>query len=183
VTPGAYKTRGKGIGIRYGIHATLFGDCLIALTDKGICALRFIVAGHAVQEVAALKTEWPGAVFTRDPEKTGGMVRQLFHRAKNGETGPFHLHLRGTNFQLKVWLALLSVAPGALASYSGIAASIGCPKSARAVGTAIGKNPVGFLIPCHRVIHSLGTFGHYRWGIERKEAIIGWEAAQNSSSI
>jgi len=179
VTPGTYKQGGNGITIRYGIHATPFGGCLFALTDKGLCALRFVSENTAFAEIHELRAEWPGAIFVEDSKLAGEVARRLFLRAKRGGTTPFHLHLRGTNFQLKVWQALLSMPSGTLASYSKIAGLIGHPRAVRAVGTAVGKNPVAFLIPCHRVIQSLGTIGNYRWGAERKEAMIGWEAAGN----
>jgi AraC family transcriptional regulator of adaptative response/methylated-DNA-[protein]-cysteine methyltransferase len=177
VTPGTYKQRGKGIKIRHGIHATPFGDCLLALTDKGLCALRFITEKPPAAEMEELRAEWPDATFIGDPKLAAQTARRLFLPVKPGKTNPFHLHLRGTNFQLKVWQALLSVPSGTLATYSEIASLIGRPRAARAVGTAIGKNPVAYLIPCHRVIQSLGTFGNYRWSAERKAAIIGREAA------
>jgi AraC family transcriptional regulator of adaptative response/methylated-DNA-[protein]-cysteine methyltransferase len=177
VTPGTCKQRGNGIVIRYGIHVTPFGDCLFALTEKGLCALRFVREKSAVAEIAELRSEWCGAAFLQDQKLAGETARRLFQPANHGESAQFHLHLRGTNFQLKVWQILLSMPSGTLATYSKIAALTGCPRAARAVGTAIGKNPVAFLIPCHRVIQSLGTLGNYRWGAERKAAIVGWEAA------
>ena len=177
VTPGTYKQHGNGIVIRHGIHATPFGDCLFALTEKGLCAMRFAGEKSAAAEFAELRSEWGGATFVRDQKLAGETARRLFQPSNRGATTPFHLHLRGTNFQLKDWQALLSMPSGTLATYSEIAALVGCSRAARAVGTAIGKNPVAFLIPCHRVIRSLGTFGNYRWGAERKAAIIGWEAA------
>lgn len=180
VTPGIYKQHGKGIVIRYGIHATPFGDCLFALTEKGLCALRFIADQPQGVEIGALKAEWCGAVFIKDQELAGETAGRIFSREHRESSSPFHLHLRGTNFQLKVWQALLSIPSGSLAAYSEIAALIGNPRASRAVGTAIGSNPVAFLIPCHRVIQSLGTIGNYRWGAGRKAAIIGWEAARKS---
>ena len=177
VTPGDCKRRGKGITIRFGIRPTPFGDGLFALTDKGLCALRFIAGKQAAAEIAALREEWPDATWMPDPELAGETARRIFHPATGRTSAPFHLHLRGTNFQLKVWQALISIPCGAVAAYSDIAALIGHPRAARAVGTAVGENPVAFLIPCHRVIRSLGTIGEYRWGAERKEAMLGREAA------
>jgi len=183
VTPGTYKQCGKGIIIRYGIHATPFGDGLFALTDKGLCALRFVTEKSAAAEIGKLRSEWGGATFVADQELAGKTARQIFLPAKSGKATPIRLHLRGTNFQLKVWQALLSMPSGTLATYSEIAALIGRPRAARAVGTALGKNPVAFLIPCHRVIHNLGTLGNYRWGVERKQAILGWEAGGSRHSM
>jgi len=177
VTPGAFKQRGKGITLHYGTHPTPFGDGLFALTDKGLSVLRFLADRPLEVEIEELRKEWSGATFIEDQNLAGKTARQLFLPENLGHRTPVHLHLRGTNFQLKVWQALLTLPSGTLAAYSDIAARIGCPRASRAVGTAVGKNPVAFFIPCHRVIHSLGTFGNYRWGVERKEAIIGWEAA------
>jgi AraC family transcriptional regulator, regulatory protein of adaptative response / methylated-DNA-[protein]-cysteine methyltransferase len=173
ITPGEYKQRGKGIVIRYGIHPTPFGDCLLARTDRGICALRFVSEDSPRKAVSELRDEWCDAEFVEDRVGTGGLCQQIF-RARRG---PFHLHLRGTNFQLKVWQALLTIPPGTLVTYGDLAALIGAPTAQRAVGSAIGRNPIAYLIPCHRVIRGLGVVGDYRWGRVRKQAIIGWEAA------
>ncbi|HUI05961.1 MAG TPA: methylated-DNA--[protein]-cysteine S-methyltransferase [Verrucomicrobiae bacterium] len=176
-TPGEYKRRGAGITIRYGIHPTPFGHCLLARTDRGICALRFLSDNSRREALAELRNEWMAAEFAEDPAGTGELCQQIF-RARHG---PFHLHLRGTNFQLKVWQALLAISPGKLVSYGNLAAIIGEPNAQRAVGSAAGRNPIAYLIPCHRVIRSLGVIGDYHWGNVRKQAIIGWESAQSSS--
>jgi AraC family transcriptional regulator, regulatory protein of adaptative response / methylated-DNA-[protein]-cysteine methyltransferase len=175
MTPGTRKTREQGLAIRYGVHPTIFGHCLLALTDKGICALQFVDSAGARKEIAELAAEWRGANLIEDKEKTAKFCQRIFSR-QTGKAS-FHLHLRGTHFQLKVWRALMSVPEGKLVSYSDIATAIHCPKSPRAVGTAIGKNPIGYLIPCHRVIHRSGTLGNYRWGVARKQALIDWEAS------
>jgi len=177
VTPGTRKHHGKGVVIRYGIHPTPFGDALIAHSGKGLCALGFVAGQSGAAELRDLQEEWTGAVFIEDARLAGDTARRLFQTTKQRIATPFHLHLRGTNFQLKVWQALLCMPAGTLATYSKIAALAGCPSAARAVGTAIGNNPISYLIPCHRVICSFGTFGNYRWGRDRKQAMIGWEAA------
>jgi len=168
MTPGEYKRNGQGVTIRYGVHPTPFGDCLLATTDRGICALYF---GNELDE---LRAEWGAAEFVEDQAQTGNLCRQVFGDAR----GSFHLHLRGTNFQLKVWQALLSIPAGKLVSYSDIAEKIGARGSSRAVGSAIGRNSIGYLIPCHRVIQSMGVVTGYRWGSVRKQALIGWEASR-----
>jgi AraC family transcriptional regulator of adaptative response/methylated-DNA-[protein]-cysteine methyltransferase len=173
VTPGEYKQRGAGITIRYGVHPTPFGECLLAKTDRGICALRFLSEHPPRRVLQELREEWLASEFIEDPIKTGALCRQIFRTTY----GPFHLHLRGTNFQLKVWQALLTIPPGKLVSYGNIAAMVGAQNAQRAVGSAIARNPIGYLIPCHRVIQSLGVLGNYRWGSVRKQAIIGWETA------
>lgn len=172
VTPGEYKFRGKGVRIRYGFHPTPFGECLLATTDRGICALRF---SDGLRE---LRDEWRVAEFVPDQAGTGVLCRQVFRVGDK----PIHLHLRGTNFQLKVWQALLAIPPGKLVTYGDLASVIGAPRAQRAVGSAVGQNPIAYLIPCHRVIRSLGVIGNYRWGHERKRALLGWEAAQTKTN-
>jgi len=145
------------------------------VTDRGICHLSF-VNGHgrdpAVQELAKL---WPKAQLTEDAEAKRPYQHQIFSQEKSKK--PLHLHLRGTNFQVRVWSALLQVPMGALVSYGTLAELAGKPKASRAVGTAVGHNPIAYLIPCHRVIRQMGQFGNYHWGVTRKKAMIGWEAA------
>jgi AraC family transcriptional regulator of adaptative response/methylated-DNA-[protein]-cysteine methyltransferase len=178
VTPGEYKLRGEGVTIHYGFHPTPFGECLLARTDRGVCALRFLTAASKQTALRELRDEWPAARFVKDDDETGEICRRVFRTASEDERTPFHLHLRGTNFQLKVWQALLSIPAGRLTNYSDLAAKIGAPKAQRAVGSAIGRNPIAYLIPCHRGIRNLGVIGDYRWGHERKQAMIGWETAR-----
>lgn len=178
VTPGEYKLHGEGVTLAYGFHPTPFGECLLAKTERGICALRFLSTPSRPAALRELRDDWPAAEFVKDDDKPGQISRRIFGgSAKDGRT-PFHLHLRGTNFQLKVWQALLTIPSGRLANYGDLAAKVGAPKASRAVGSAVGRNPVAYLIPCHRVIRSLGVIGDYRWGRERKQAIIGWETAR-----
>jgi AraC family transcriptional regulator, regulatory protein of adaptative response / methylated-DNA-[protein]-cysteine methyltransferase len=181
VTPGEYKRRGKGVTIRYGFHPTPFGECLLAKTERGICALRFLTTASKQAALRELRTEWPAAEFIKDDDATGEMCGRAFSGASGAVSRPFHLHLRGTNFQLKVWQALLTIPSGSLANYGDLAAKIGTPRASRAVGSAVGRNPIAYLIPCHRVIRSLGIIGDYRWGRERKQAMIGWETARVAS--
>jgi AraC family transcriptional regulator of adaptative response/methylated-DNA-[protein]-cysteine methyltransferase len=178
VTPGEYKRRGEGVMIEYGFYPTPFGECLLARTGRGICALRFLSASSRHVALRELRDEWAAAKFTRNDNETGEVCRRIFSRAEKDAGLPFHLHLRGTNFQLKVWQALLAIPAGRLANYGDLAAKIGAPRASRAVGSAVGSNPVAYLIPCHRVIRSLGVIGDYRWGRERKQAMIGWETTK-----
>ncbi len=178
VTPGEYKRRGVGLTIHYGFHRTPFGECLLACTDRGICDLRFLQEGSRRLALQEFRDEWSGADFLKDERGTAMICEQLFSEKRTRK--PFHLHLRGTNFQLKVWQALLTIPAGSLVCYSDIASLIGAPKAQRAVGSAVGKNPIAYLIPCHRVIQSLGVLGHYHWGPVRKQAMIGREAAYAS---
>lgn len=178
VTPGEYKSRGAGLTIRYGIHPTPFGKCLIGVTERGICHLSFVQASEG-DAIDALVSDWKEAEMVEDPQTTAPLIAPIFILNMRDET-PLHLHLRGTNFQLKVWQALLDIPAGAVTTYEGIAAQIGRPKATRAVGTAVGHNPIAVLIPCHRVIRKLGEFGNYRYGPARKKALLGWELANTS---
>jgi AraC family transcriptional regulator of adaptative response/methylated-DNA-[protein]-cysteine methyltransferase len=180
MTPGEYKLRGEGVTIEYGFHPTPFGECLLAKTGRGICALRFLSMPSRAAALRGLRDEWPAAKFVRNDHGIGEICRRIFGRALGQGGSPFHLHLRGTNFQLKVWQALLTIPCGKLANYGELATKIGAPKASRAVGSAVGRNPVAYLIPCHRVIRSLGVIGDYRWGQERKQAMIGREAARDA---
>lgn len=179
VTPGEYKSRGAGLTIRYGIHPTPFGKCLIGITDRGVCHLGFVQAseGNAIDNLVA---EWKQAKMIEDYESTAPLVEPIFDLNQHRKT-PLHVHLRGTNFQLKVWEALLDVPVGSVTTYGDIAARIGKPNAMRAVGTAVGHNPVPVLIPCHRVIRKVGEFGNYRYGTLRKKALLAREMAYTVS--
>jgi len=175
MTPAEYRNMGKGLIIYYGVHPTPFGECLIAKTDRGICALAFLSPETKEGELQLFKKKWALATLVESLEETQSIVAQIFHQNKKGELS---LLLQGTNFQLKVWEALLNVPRGQLTTYGEIADRIEKPKAVRAVGTAVGRNPIAYLIPCHRVIRKEGKLGEYRWGSGRKKAIIGWEMAQ-----
>ena len=178
VTPGEFKKRGEGVLIRYGFHPTPFGECLIAQTTRGICALRFVSDGSDKQALQELMGEWPLATFVEDRQGTATVVERLF-AVRGGECQqPFHLYLKGTNFQVQVWQALLAIPEGAMVSYGDVATGIGRPAAARAAASAIARNPIGYLIPCHRVISKGGQIHRYRWGSTRKRAILGWEASR-----
>ena len=172
VTPGEYKSGGKDLSINYGQHTTPFGDCLIATTARGICRLTFIDNDPAAELQALYKT-WPNADLRPDQTATAPLIAQIFqHRT---EPQPLSLHIRGTNFQIKIWQALLQIPPGTITSYGDLSKRIDHPGASRAVGTAIGQNPIGYLIPCHRVLRGDGTPGGYHWGLDRKLAILGQE--------
>ncbi|HKY55613.1 MAG TPA: methylated-DNA--[protein]-cysteine S-methyltransferase [Anaerolineales bacterium] len=180
VTPGEYKSRGEGLTIRYGIHLTPFGKCLIGLTERGICHLGFVQTseGDAIDNLVA---DWKEAKMIEDYRATASLVEPIFHLRYNTRIKPLTLHLRGTNFQLKVWEALLSIPMGAVITYEGIASRIGKPNAVRAVGTAVGHNPIAVLIPCHRVIRKVGGFGNYRYGALRKKALLARELVQTQA--
>ncbi len=175
VTPGQYKSRGAGLTIRYGLHPTPFGECLIGLTERGICHLGFVQDSEG-DAIDTLVEEWQQAHMIEDYDATAPLVEPIFDL--NRRTGrPLQLHLRGTNFQIKVWEALLRIPLGSVATYGQIADRIGHPSAQRAVGTAVGHNPIAVLIPCHRVIRKLGEFGDYRYGAARKKALLAHEFA------
>jgi AraC family transcriptional regulator of adaptative response/methylated-DNA-[protein]-cysteine methyltransferase len=181
VSPGEYKSRGEGVIIRYGIHPTPFGKCLIATTERGICHLGFVqtTEGDAIDN---LVKDWEHATMVEDYRSTAHLIKPIFD-LKYGvqRSEPLRVHLRGTNFQLKVWEALLQIPTGTVTTYEGIAERIGKPNATRAVGTAIGHNPIAVLIPCHRVIRKVGEFGNYRYGALRKKALLVYETAQSGA--
>ena len=181
VTPGEYRSQGAGVEITYGFHPTPFGECLLALTRRGICFLAF-VDDDRQSALQQLKLDWANAAFHESPVRTRQVVGQVFEPWLDKPLPPrepasVSLHLHGTNFQIKVWEALLRIPPGAAIAYEALAGGIGSGKGARAVGNALSNNPVAFLIPCHRVLQKTGGFGGYRYGTVRKQAILGWEHA------
>lgn len=176
VTPGDIRRAGAGLEVRYGFHPSPFGDCLLAATPRGICALRFVGSTGRAAEIEALRREWPNAHWIHEPKSTGALARHAF--LGFARSGALRLHLRGTNFQIKVWEALLALPEGCVTTYSALAGAIGHPGSARAVGGAVGHNPIALLIPCHRVLRSAGDVSGYRWGSARKQAILARESAR-----
>jgi len=171
VSPGEYKSHGEGVTIRYGLHASPFGKCLIAVTERGICHLGFVQTseGDAIDNLVA---DWKNARMIEDHKSTAQLIEPIFDADSSGK---LNIHLRGTNFQLKVWEALLKIPSGTVTTYEGLAERIGQPAASRAVGTAVGHNPIAVLIPCHRVIRKVGEFGNYRYGASRKKALLARE--------
>lgn len=169
MTPGQYGRRGGGLEITYGFGDTRYGRALIALTERGICTLRFIDSAEK-DAVEGLRDDWSGARLTRDDTRARELLAQAFRGLSDGD--PLALHLKGTNFQIKVWEALLRVPEGAVVSYSDLAHRIGEPAAHRAVANAVGANPVAFVIPCHRVLRASGELGGYRWGTDRKLVML-----------
>ncbi len=179
VTPGQYKSGGSGLTVHYGLHDTPFGKALIGITERGICHLGFVQSNEG-KAIDRLVSNWPEAMMVEDHQLTEGLVKPIFDLSQRSKK-PLYVHLRGTNFQLKVWEALLRIPPGAVSSYQSLARQAGHPEASRAVGTALGGNPIAVLIPCHRVIRKLGEFGNYRYGTARKKAILGWETANQQA--
>ena len=177
VTPGEFKSKGAGITIGYGFHPTPFGEAMLAFTDKGICALYFAGEDSREEVLSRLRGEWENARIAPDSERARRLMGRIFAGASDAQA-PLTLYLRGTNFQVKVWEALLSIPPGKLATYEDVARKIGDPAATRAVGSAVGRNPVAYLIPCHRVIRKTGELGGYHWGLGRKRMILAWEASK-----
>lgn len=178
VTPGELKAEGAGVTIRHGIHSSPFGDCLVAVTDRGVCALSFLDRPGAGDALEELRDRWKKATIVRDRKGTRTMAERIFSPTQGGSTPPLGVVVHGTNFQIRVWEALLRIPPGCVASYEEIAARVGTPGAVRAVGSAVGRNPVAYLIPCHRVIRKTGAFGQYGGGPARKKAMLAWEAAR-----
>lgn len=175
MTPGEYKNGGKNLAINYSFSESPFGQIIVASTPKGVCHIFFEEdKQHALNR---LQRRFPEAVYQSQTDQFQQDALCIFHKDWH-QLDQIKLHLAGTPFQLKVWDSLLKIPLGQLSTYGAIAQCMGQPKSARAVGTAIGSNPIAFLIPCHRVIQSSGKIGGYMWGSDRKSAIIGWEAAK-----
>lgn len=178
MTPGQYRKKGEGLTIRYGFAAGPFGCALIGATEKGICWLSFAPAMADDTQVQEMKDDWPAAVFARDDAFIAPQAANAFAFATNRSVDkPLGLHVQGTNFQLKVWEALLKIPHGGLVTYGEVAKAISAPKACRAVGAAVGANMISLLIPCHRVILSSGVIHNYRWGATRKKAILAMERA------
>jgi AraC family transcriptional regulator of adaptative response/methylated-DNA-[protein]-cysteine methyltransferase len=179
VTPGEFQRGGEGVTVRYGFHPTPFGECVLAMTPRGICHLAFV---HPVSRHEALDRvlrDWPEAKLVPDQSGTRAAAAQAFPPPGMARQPGLALHVRWTNFQLKVWRALLEVPTGDVTTYGAIAGAIGDAKASRAVGTAIGSNPVSYLIPCHRVIRASGEMGNYAWGVDRKRVMLALETSES----
>lgn len=180
MTPGDYRRQGAGLTLRYGIHPSPFGTCLLAVTDRGLCHLAFADDEQAARrQLPALADQWPLAQCREVPAETAGWLARIFPGPDGpGANGPLRLLLRGSPFQLRVWEALLRIPAGELVSYQALAEHCGNRQASRAVASAVARNRIGYLIPCHRVIRANGHFGGYRWDPLRKQSLIAWEAAQ-----
>lgn len=175
MTPGAYKARGAGLVIRYGFHPSPFGQALLMVTDQGLAGLAFADPGKEDTALADMQGRWPLADYRADREATDPYAARIFDRDRWSDETPLRISMIGSDFEIRVWETLLKIPMGKLTTYSDIAAHIGKPSAARAVGTAVGKNPLSFVVPCHRVIGKTGSLCGYHWGLTRKRAIIGWE--------
>jgi AraC family transcriptional regulator, regulatory protein of adaptative response / methylated-DNA-[protein]-cysteine methyltransferase len=180
MSPGDYKTRGVGLTIRYGYHSSPFGTALIMATDRGLAGLAFSDPGEERASFADMSSRWPNAIYVEDMAATGPYAARIFDPTLWHPDQPLHVVMIGTDFQVRVWEALLKIPMGKARTYSSIAASIGTPSASRAVGAANGANPLSFVVPCHRAIGKSGDLTGYHWGLTRKRAILGWEAGQVS---
>jgi len=179
VTPGEFKALGDGLKIEFGIHDSIFGKCILAITSRGLCFMGFYSSDSKEALIMDMTSRFPKANFIESSLATEPYFEAIFNREKQSQISIF---VKGTNFQIKVWEALLKIPQGMVCSYGDIASWIGKPKANRAVGTAVGSNPISFLIPCHRVIQNMGVFGNYHWGSARKKAMLLWEDAVSKAS-
>ncbi len=176
MTPGEFKRGGEGLDIAYGVHDTPYGEILLLATGRGVCGLSFLDHAGVGVELANARKSWPGAVFSEQPSITGASVQAAFGDPGKGVRIP--LLVRGTNFQINVWRGLLKIPSGSLLSYRDLAVRLGMPRATRSVASAIAANPVGYLIPCHRVIRGSGETGGYHWGLDRKQLMLARESVQ-----
>lgn len=175
MTPGEYKALGGGLTIRWGLHETPFGPSLVATTERGVCWLSFAEEPDGRDALEELRGAWPAARLVEDADATRPAAARAFRWETAGQEEPLRLLMKGTNFQVKVWEALMRIPSGVVVSYEDVARAIGQPTAMRAVGAAIGRNPVCVLIPCHRVIQKSGIIHNYRYGVPRKRALLAWE--------
>ncbi len=176
MSPGIYKAHGRGLSIRYGFHDCPFGWALILITSEGLAGLAFADHGKEKSALADMTSRWPEAAYVEDQQATASYARRIFEAERWQPDQPLKIVFIGTDFEIRVWETILRIPFGKASTYSDIACHIGKPKAARAVGTAVGKNPISFVVPCHRVLEKSGGLGGYHWGLTRKRAILGWEA-------
>jgi AraC family transcriptional regulator of adaptative response/methylated-DNA-[protein]-cysteine methyltransferase len=178
MSPGDYKSRGAGLTISYGWHVSPFGIALVMATDRGLAGVAFCDPGGERAALDDMSSRWPNARFVEDAGATASYAARIFDPQRWRGEEPLRVVLIGTDFQVRVWEALLRIPMGRAKSYSAIAAEIGAPKASRAVGAAIGANPLSFVVPCHRAVGKSGALTGYHWGLTRKRAMLGWEAGQ-----
>jgi AraC family transcriptional regulator of adaptative response/methylated-DNA-[protein]-cysteine methyltransferase len=178
MSPGQWKSGGNGMNIFYGLHPSPFGRALVMATDRGLCGLAFADPGEESAALDDMRSRWPNARYTEDVAQTAPMARRIFDSAQWHADTPLRIVLIGTDFEVRVWETLLSIPLGRATTYSDIARKVCSEKAARAVGAAVGKNPISFVVPCHRVLGKSGAFTGYHWGLTRKRAMLGWEAGK-----
>ncbi|MGN1287870.1 MAG: methylated-DNA--[protein]-cysteine S-methyltransferase [Bradyrhizobium sp.] len=178
MSPGEWKTGGGGMTLRYGFHPSPFGTAIVIATDRGLAGLAFADPGDEQTAFADMKRRWPNATYVEDTGGTTALAQRVFDTRLWRADQPLRVVLIGTDFEVRVWETLLKIPMGRAVSYSDIACNINNPKASRAVGAAVGRNPVSFVVPCHRALGKSGALTGYHWGITRKQAILGWEAGQ-----
>jgi AraC family transcriptional regulator of adaptative response/methylated-DNA-[protein]-cysteine methyltransferase len=178
MSPGEWKSGGEGLTIHFGFHPSPFGSALVMATPRGLAGLAFADPGKEREALADMKGRWPRAAYVEDSARTTAIAKRIFDPAQWQREQPLRVVLIGTDFEVRVWDTLLKIPMGKLVTYSDIAGKIHAPKAARAVGAAVGKNPVSFVVPCHRVVGKSGALTGYHWGLTRKRAMLGWEAGQ-----
>ncbi len=180
VTPGQYRSGGEGLDITYGVHTCPLGGLFMAISPRGICKVSFITQAIIQRELCELKAVWPKATFIRDDVLIHDKAEALINALNSDNTQPLHLLVKGTNFQINVWKAMLKIPYGSLVSYLQLAREAERPDAVRAVSSAVAANPVAFLIPCHRVLRKTGHFGRYHWGEDKKKILVAYEASRRS---
>lgn len=181
MSPGEWKAGGEGLTLTYGFHPSPFGTALVMTTPRGLAGLALADAGREKAALADMRSRWPKARYVEDAAATAATARRIFDSALWRKDQPLRVVLIGTDFEIRVWEKLLTIPMGRLTTYSDLAAQAGAPKAARAVGAAVGKNPICFVVPCHRVIGKGGDITGYHWGLTRKRAILGWEAGMTTA--
>jgi AraC family transcriptional regulator, regulatory protein of adaptative response / methylated-DNA-[protein]-cysteine methyltransferase len=176
MSPGIYKAHGRGLNIEYGFHDCPFGRALILITSEGLAGLAFADHGKEKSALADMTSRWPEATYVENQQVTAAYAKRIFELESWKPDQPLRIVFIGSDFEIRVWETILRIPFGRASTYSDIASHIGKPKAARAVGSAVGKNPISFVVPCHRVLEKSGGLGGYHWGLTRKRAILGWEA-------
>jgi AraC family transcriptional regulator, regulatory protein of adaptative response / methylated-DNA-[protein]-cysteine methyltransferase len=178
MSPGEWKSGGAGLSVSYGFHPSPFGTALVMATERGLAGLAFADASEEPSALADMCSRWPKASYVEDAARTAPLAQRIFDPKLWCADRPLRVVLIGTDFELRVWETLLEIPMGRTITYSGIAAKVGASRAARAVGAAVGKNPVSFVVPCHRVLGKSGAITGYHWGLTRKRAMLGWEAGR-----
>ncbi|HEY4142710.1 MAG TPA: methylated-DNA--[protein]-cysteine S-methyltransferase [Pseudolabrys sp.] len=182
MSPGEWKAGGEGLSITYGFHPCQFGMALVMMTPRGLAGLAFADPGEERAALNDMRGRWPRASYVEDYAATAATARRIFDSAQWRPNQPLRVVLLGTDFEVRVWEGLLAIPLGKLTTYSDLACKVGSPKASRAVGAAVGKNPISFVVPCHRAIGKSGDVTGYHWGVTRKRAMLGWEAGVATSS-
>ena len=176
MSPGEWKARGAGLTIRYGLHASPFGGALVMITDRGLAGLAFTDEADGMDAFEDMSSRWPNAHYVEDCEATAAYAERIFDPKRWDPKAPLRVVLIGSDFQVRVWEALLRIPMGCAVTYSSIAEKLGQPTASRAVGAAVGRNPISFVVPCHRALGKSGALTGYHWGLTRKRAMLGWES-------